>query len=187
MRLLIALLPLLIWAEPLRPRLEDGRLGVDRPAFNFLVGKPLERLKNGLSVTYDFQLQVFDGPKPVGRSLRRFVLSYDLWEETFSAVALAPAGGRNPVESVSRLSAEALTGWCFDRVLLPVSPLPGGKPLRLELDIRGPAAKLPNPLRPHGVVDLAVLVEIFSRPPDPRDTAFHFKSDSFTLAQLGRP
>ncbi len=173
--------------QPLAPRLDDGHIGIHRPAIQFLTGKPLEKLKNGQSVSFDFQLQLFDGPKPLGRSLRRFVLSYDLWEESYSAVMLSQTGSRQPVDTVSHLKADAIAGWCFSRILLPFPPQPVLRPLTLQMEIRSSSGKLPNPLRPQGGIDLGVLVEIFSRPPEAREFRYVATSEPFELAGLRQP
>jgi hypothetical protein len=174
-------------AQALAPRLADGQLIATAPALKFLEGKPLERLRNGQSVTFDFQLQLLDGAKPVARTFHRFILSYDLWEETFSAVQLSQSSPRTPVFSTSRLKADSVATWCLGRMQLPLPPIDKSKPLTLQLEIRTTGTKLANPVRPQGSVDLAVLVDIFSRPPDPKDSRITAMSQPFTLANLAHP
>lgn len=174
-------------AQDLSPRLNDNQLTVASPKWNFLEGKVLERLRNGQSVTFDFQLQLLDGPKTLTRSLQRFVLSYDLWEETFSAVHLSQLAPRTPVDSILRLKREDVAGWCLGRMKLPLPTIDKLKPLTLQLEIRSAGPKLANPLRPQGNVDLGVLVEVFSRPADPKESRFTARSQSFTLGALTHP
>jgi len=174
-------------AQALTPRLSDNQLIAVAPALKFLEGKPLERLRNGQSVTFDFQLQLLDGTKSLARSLQRFVLSYDLWEETFSAVQLSQTSPRTPVFSTARLKAETVATWCLGRMQMPLPTVDKTKPLTLQLEIRTSGTKLANPLRPQGSVDLAVLVDIFSRPPDPKDSRITALSRSFTLSSLATP
>lgn len=181
------LLPALLAAQTLVPRLNDGRLGVLAPTLKFLEGKPLDRLRNGQSVTFDFQLQILDGARPLARSLHRFVLSYDLWEESYSAVQLSQTSPRTPVYSTARLKGESVAGWCLGRMLLPLPQVDKNRPLTMQLEIRSAGLKIANPLKPQGSVDLGVLVELFSRPPDPKELRFTAMSQSFTLGALASP
>lgn len=171
--------------QPLAPQQIDGQLSVTSSSIDFIAGKSLDRLRNGQTVTFDFHLQLFDGARPLARSFERFVLSYDLWEETFSAVQLSQSSPRTPVYSTSRLKREAVATWCLGRLRLPMPKLDPNQPLTLQLEIRSAGLKLSNPLRPQGTVDLAALVEIFSRPPDPKETRYTAATQSFTLASLG--
>jgi hypothetical protein len=181
---LLTLLSLLAAGQPLLPHWSDGQLAVTAPTLKFLEGKPLDRLRNGQSVTFDFHLQVFDGARPLGRSIQRFVLSYDLWEETFSAVQLSQNAPRTPVYSTSRLKSDAVAVWCLGRMRLPLPNVERNKPLTLQLEIRSAGSKIANPLRSQGSVDLGVLVELFSRPPDPKESRFIATSQAFTLGGL---
>lgn len=174
-------------AQKISPRLNDGQIGLTSFNLKFLEGKALDRLKNGQSVTLDFQLQLLDGLKPLGRTLHRFVLSYDLWEETFSAVQLSQASPRAPIYSTNRLKSEAVAGWCLGRMQLPLPFIDKAKPLTMQLEIRSAGSKLANPLRPQGSVDLGVLVEIFSRPADPKELRFTATTQPFTLGALATP
>ena len=61
------------------------------------------------------------------------------------------------------------------------------RPLTLQLEVRTAGLRIPNPIRPQGSVDLGVLVEIFSRPPDPKESRYTAMSRSFTLAGLETP
>jgi len=174
-------------AQIVSPRLNDGQLSLNALNLKFLEGKALDRLKNGQSVTFDFQLQLLDGVKPLGRTLHRFVLSYDLWEETFSAVQLSQTTPRTPVYSTNRLKSEAVAGWCIGRMHLPLPFIDKARPLTMQLEIRSAGVKLANPMRPQGSVDLGVLVEIFSRPPDPKEVRFTATTQTFTLGALATP
>lgn len=174
-------------AQAISPRLNDGQLSLNALNLKFLEGKALDRLKNGQSVTFDFQVQILDGVKPLGRTVQRFVLSYDLWEETFSAVQLSQASPRTPVYSTNRLKREAIADWCIRRMFLPLPSIDKLKPLTMQLEIRSAGVKLANPMRPQGSVDLGVLVEIFSRPVDPKELRFTATTKAFTLGALATP
>ena len=72
-------------------------------------------------------------------------------------------------------------------MLLPLPAVDKAKLLTLKLEIRSSGTRIPNPLRPQGSVDLGVLVEIFSRPPDPSELRFTAQSQPFTLGTLASP
>ena len=184
---LLALLLHPLAAQTIIPRLNDGQISVTAFKLNFLQGKTLDRLRNGQAVSFDFQLQIFDGAKPLARSLQRFVLSYDLWEESFSAVQMSQSSPRTPLYSTARLKSDAVAGWCLGRMVLPFPAVDKFKPLTMHLEIRSSGTRIANPLRPQGSVDLGVLVEIFSRPPDPSELRFTALSQPFTLEALARP
>ncbi|GAB4418591.1 MAG: hypothetical protein OHK0021_23720 [Bryobacter sp.] len=150
-------------AGVLAPAYLDGALAPRLEGFRFLEGKQLERLRSGQSVAYDFSLQLTEGPRLVQRSLERFVISYDLWEENFAVVQLNTAAP-NPRAAVAHLKLEAVGEWCLQRLRVPIDATNRQRELQLTLEVRSVPGKLPNPLRSQGSVDLANLVEIFSRP-----------------------
>jgi hypothetical protein len=180
--LLFLLLPLR--AQTLEPRLEKGNLRGSLLDWKFLDARTLQRLRNGQTVTLDFQLQLIDGAKTVNRAIERFVLSYDLWEENYSAVQLTQAAPRTPAYATSRLKQETLANWCLGRIKIPVTLMDKDRKMTLQLEVRSAGLNLPNPLRAQGVIDLAALVEIFSRPPDPKEMRFTAQSQPFTLGAL---
>ena len=73
-----------VQSKPLQVARQGNRLVVSAPQLHFIVGKPLEQLHNGASVTYLFSVTL-TGADPI-RIRQRFVLSYDLWEEKFSVL-----------------------------------------------------------------------------------------------------
>ena len=85
------------------PTFDGDNLHVAAPQLHFLTGKPLRRLKDGLTVVYFSRLTVFqdDHASVFRRAQERLTFSYDVWEEKFR-VTLAASG-----RSSSRLSAEA--------------------------------------------------------------------------------
>ena len=174
-------------AQSLVPGLIDGQILATALNSKFLEGKALDRLRNGQSVAFDFHLQLLDGPKTIARSLERFVLSYDLWEESYSAVQLAQSAPRTPIYSTARLKADAVATWCLGRMKIKAPPVDRQRPLTLHLEIRSAGAKIRNPFRPQGSVDLGVLVEIFSRPPEAEASRFTAQSQPFTLGSLASP
>jgi hypothetical protein len=95
-------------------------LKIRAPAFSFLQGDPLERLKDGRSVRVELAAMVLSAPgkSPAVTTRRVFSLSYDLWEERF-AVTAVDARPR----SVSHLMLAAAEAWCVEQLAIPVRAL----------------------------------------------------------------
>src|SRR5712692_2858397 len=82
-------------------RREGDNLRISAPQIRFLTGKPLEQLKNGAKVGFISQISLTaneSGTALLARAVDRFVVSYDIWEEKFSATRLGP-----PMRSIARL------------------------------------------------------------------------------------
>ena len=87
---------------------------VRAPAFGFIEGPVLDRLKEGRSVQVDLGLTVLarpDGPA-VASAEQRFTISFDLWEERF-AVAMM-----DTPRSISHLRAKDAEAWCLERLTI---------------------------------------------------------------------
>jgi len=168
-------------AETLLPRLEGNLLRASAPQLHFLTGKPLERLHNGASVAFNAQLSLSleRGSATIERSVERFVVSYDLWEEKFSASRLS-----QPPRSVSHLSAGAAEAWCLLNLMLPVTSLASDKSfwLRLELRAEDPRER-PAVLGEPGI-SLTRLIELFSRPSRGGQPSWVLEDGPFRLADL---
>ena len=120
------LLALLAWpvarvsAQALTVDIVGDALRIRAPAFSFLSGDPLTRLKDGRSVRVELAALVLAGPgKPPAAATRRiFALSYDLWEERFAVTAVDARA-----QSVSHLVLAAAEAWCVEQVSIPVKAL----------------------------------------------------------------
>jgi hypothetical protein len=95
-------------------------VAVRAPAFDFIKGEPLDRLKDGRSVRVDLELDVLPGPggAAAARSRQTYVLSYDLWEERF-AVTLP----QDLKRSAAYLTSSAAEDWCLEQLTVPVAAL----------------------------------------------------------------
>ena len=85
--------------------LDGDYLRVSLPHIDFLKGKPLDRLKDGASVAFIGQVTITTSPNsliPIARSVARFALSYDIWEERFSVTKIGqtPDSRRSPIASL---------------------------------------------------------------------------------------
>jgi hypothetical protein len=151
---------LCLWSQQLAVRATKDQIRVAAPSFHFLSGKPLDRIRNGNAVAFDFQLTALgDGKSSVlRRSFERFIISYDLWEEKYSVTRL-----RSTRSSASNLSMEAVESWCLDSVSLSSSGLPADRPIWLRLEIRAQEPKEQGPGLGDSSIGLTQLIEIFSR------------------------
>jgi hypothetical protein len=168
----------------LLPHRVAGDIRVTALALHFLTGKPLSRLHDGAAVPFDFQLVIATGPgasgsknNVVAHALERFTVSYDVWEEKFSVVRV-----RDFRRSLMRLSASSAESWCLDNIVIPAANLPVGQQLWARLEIRSAESK--EPLAANSGINLATLIEIFSRPSRPQQDRWSAESAPFQLADL---
>ena len=144
-------------------RRDRQNLRISAPQIRFLNGKSLEQLKNGANVGFLTQISIMgDSPSGVllGRLVDRFVLSYDLWEEKFSATRLGP-----PPRTAARMNVPEAEAWCLDELTpIPVS-LTAARVFWIKLELRAEDPKESAGIVGEPGINLTRLVEIFSRPP----------------------
>jgi hypothetical protein len=143
-------------------RKEPDSLRISAPQIRFLTGKSLESLKNGVKVGFAsvISLSLDSASNVVTHKADRFVLSYDIWEEKFSATRLTP-----PVKSMERLSVPAAEAWCLDlRLPIPAALTPS-RSFWIKLELRAEDPKESAAIVGEPGINLTRLVEIFSRPP----------------------
>ena len=176
---------LAMWAEELVLHLNENHLEF-APKINFLSGQALARLRNAAEVPFDINIALSAGAKDrlYRRSTDRFIVSFDLWEETFSVVKT-----QAPRKSVSHLSARAAEDWCFNQLSMDTSGLSPTQPLWAHVDIR--AEESPKQGGPFGRgnisdsgINLTSLIEIFSRPAQGQQQHWSADAGPFTLEQL---
>ena len=157
---LVALATILA-AQSLTARVDRDQLHIAAPRMHFLRGEALDRLRNGATVNYLFQLaaRIDRTGRVLARNAERFAVSYDLWEEKFAVTKLGSAP-----RTVSHLSSEAAEAWCIDNTSIPLAAIPGNSPFWLRLDYQAdsPAAAASDSQDNSGF-SMAVLVDIFSR------------------------
>lgn len=165
-------------SQGLLPHRVAGDIHISAPALHFITGKSLSRLHDGAAVPFDFQLIVASSSKNnvVARALERFTVSYDVWQEKFSVVRV-----RDFRRSGMRLSASSAESWCLDNIVVPVAGLPSGQ-LWARLEIRSVESK--DPLPASSGINLATLIEIFSRPSRPEQDRWSVESAPFQLTDL---
>ena len=173
-----------LMGDELRPHLVGDTLHVTSPNLRLLVGRPLESLKNGATVTFDFGLVALNETRLVqARTAERFVFSYDLWAERFSVVQLTAKDTRQSRASVANLPGDAAEQWCLERLVLPSTALDRARPLRLRLEIRAD-----EPRRGNGKADppvsLATLIDLFSSPARREQRLWVLETSPFRLDTL---
>ncbi len=169
----------------LNVHLDDDALRISAPRLSFLNTSALDRLKSGSTVAFVGQLTVSSVPNavvPSARSVARFALSYDIWEEKFSVTRFGdrPEARR----TVSHLSAQATERWCLDSMTIASAQLPPEKPFYVQFDLR-----LEDPRDPLGIVgdpgiNITRLVELFSRPAKGAQPRWLLNSGPHKLAEL---
>jgi hypothetical protein len=122
-------------ADRLQVSSDGDNLRVAAPGLHFLEGKLLAKLKDGDSVAYVAQLDLFDELHyPVGRARKgRFVVSYALWEEKFSVTEVGVGGARRTVEGLTPAAAES---WCYASLSLSTAGLAPNVYYWLRLEMR---------------------------------------------------
>ena len=186
---LSAPLGMALGGQPLELRLESGNLiRISAPGFQFLSGKPLERLKNGGSVSFLGQLSIStDANQTIQqRAITRFVLSYDIWEERFSVVRYP----LSRVEEASRksppLSEAAIQNWCLDSLTVDASRFALTQPIWLRLELRVEDTHDTGGFIGEPGISITKLIDLFSRPA--RQSQDHWQLDAgpFHLTDLKR-
>ena len=109
-----------IAAQAVTVRRTGENMAVRAPAFTFIKGETLARLKDGRSVRVDLTLAILPkaGAAHVTQAKHTFVLSYDLWEERFAAAILG-----SPARSAAYLSVAAAEAWCLEQLLVPITAM----------------------------------------------------------------
>jgi hypothetical protein len=153
-------------AEPkLAVHLDGDYLRISAPKLSFLTGSALDRLKNGSSIAFVGQLSVSGNPAAVTpdvRSVARFALSYDIWEEKFSVTRF---GDRPDARrTINHLSAPAAERWCLDSMTIEYNRLPAEKPFYVQFDLRQEDPRDPLGIVGDPGINITRLIEIFSRP-----------------------
>jgi hypothetical protein len=143
-------------STPLQVERDGERLRLSAPGLRFLTGAPLDRLRDGRSVTYVLQatLEVERGDPRTTRVMRHVVFSYDLWEERF-AVAQADA----PKTAASHLTSAAAEAWCLELLALPLRLVPADRTFVVKFqcwlrDDRAQPSDAPSAATLNGLIDL---------------------------------
>jgi hypothetical protein len=174
-------------APPLELRLEQGNfIRISAPGFQFLTGKPLERLKNGRSVSFFGQLSIStDGNRTVQkRELTRFVLSYDIWEERFSAIRYPVSQVEQAARKSAPLTESAVQNWCLENFTIDASEFPLSQQLWLRLELRADDVRDTAGLIGEPGISISRLIDLFSQPARTSQERWQLDSGPFRLSDL---
>jgi hypothetical protein len=171
--------------EPLQVSFDGDNIRVAAPGLHFLTGKPLERLKDGLTVAYLSKLTlssdnfntVYRPPVP-----ERLIVSYALWEQKFS-VTIRGVSTRTTPHLLTASQAEA---WCFDNLAVSALGLAPNRPFWVRLELRtADPRELPRLVADSGI-SFTGLVELFSRKIGADDFHEEQSAGPFRLLDLPR-
>lgn len=177
-------------AEELVLSEQENQLHFTAPGVHFLAGRPLERLHNAAEVPFDFRVDIAVGSpsRLYRRTAGRFVISYDLWEETFQVSRITPSDA-GTTASISHLTAAEAEQWCLEQMAVDVSGLPANERLWAHMEIRAMAEQDSRGL--FGAADITEsgislngLIEFLSRPPRPDQPSWTLEAGPVTLEQL---
>lgn len=168
-------------SQPLAVERQDDHLVVSAPELHFLAGKPLEQLHDGASVTYVLALTFTAEPghAPILRMQRRFIVSFDLWEEQFSVVEADPPGS-----SASHLSARKTEAWCLENMAVPLRALPAEKTFVIKLECWKAENGEESRAESGSPLTLARLIDALSRKGHPPPAHWEALSRPLRLADL---
>lgn len=165
------------------PRSAAGQIGVAAPAFHFLTGASLDRLHDGAVAPFDFELSIAARSKTnvVRKSFERFVISYDLWEEKFAVTRVSV-----PRLAVSHLTAKEAEGWCLNNLGISPASISSQDAVWLRLEVRSGDPRPASELLTESPISLTSLIELFSRPAEPKHQKWVMETGPFRLADLKR-
>jgi hypothetical protein len=168
-------------AQALVVRLDGDYVHIAAPQLHFLSGKILDRLRDGASVAFLGQISLsLDGNNSIeSRSVARFALSYDIWEETFSVTRI-----QQTRHASSHLSLDAAQNWVLDNLTLSAGAFPRDRPFWLRFDLREEDPHDGLEIVGGSGINLTRLVEIFSRPPRAAQSHWTLDVGPLSMADL---
>ena len=112
---------LTLLAQELLVRSSADQIMVAAPKLHFLSGKPLERLRNGNAVAFDFHLAVLSEANNRSSGATSIASSSATISGKRNSRSRACAQSRS---AASRLTADAAEAWCLDNIAVSSSGLP---------------------------------------------------------------
>jgi hypothetical protein len=169
--------------ESLRVRADGAFLHVAAPHLQFLSGRPLQRLRNGATVIFLFQLSMSTDrfTTVAHRSFERFAFSYDLWEEKFAVTRLGTAR-----LATSHLDSGHAQTWCLSQVALPADGVNREQPVWMRMEVRVDESKFSPLVFSSPPLSLNRLIEIFSRPASSGLERWTAEAGPLKIAELNR-
>ncbi len=174
-------------AEDLALSWRNNYLEFSAPHMHFLAGKSLERLQHGVQVPFDFRISLYSGTKShLLRELHeRFLVSYDVWGETFSVVKT-----QTPRLIVTHLDALEAEAWCLKQMPMNPAGLDEKEKFWAQVQVRVPPEKTANPFGRDSIsesgINLTGLIDLFSRPPASAQPHWTLDTGPLTLEEVKR-
>jgi hypothetical protein len=153
--------PLALDAQSLSVRPDADQLRIGAPQLRLLTRDVLDRLRDGASVGYSFQIALSADREgeTLDQITYRFVFSYDLWEEKFAVTRLEPSP-----RAISHLSAAAAEAWCLNALVIRSERLNADRLFWVSLNYWADAPRSPASTADDSGLTLGGLIDIFSRP-----------------------
>jgi hypothetical protein len=176
---LLIIAPRSVKAQSLNVRLDGVTLRVDVARVRLLTGDPLQRLRDGASVTYVFQLSALGSRagSVLTKTAYRFVISYDIFEERFQISRLQPS----PLV-LSHLTMSAAEAAMLEAMELPTPAIDPGVQFWVRWEYRAEEAAGGG----SSGITLGNLVDIFSRRDSRAPVAGAAESGPFRLREMPR-
>ena len=170
-------------SQELSPQWDGKELRVSS-RLQFLTGRNLEAVRNGRAVPFDIQLSLLRGVSILTRTVERFLISYDLWEEKFSVTRLSR--DQSPRRQVSHLAQSDVSAWCFDNIALPTAEVDPEAAVTVHVEVRAGEERASSPLLGEPGVSLTALIEIFSRPARAKQQKWNLDQGPIRLKDIRR-
>jgi len=166
------------------PRFDGDILQPVLPNIHFLAGKPLDRLASGNTVAFVAQVTLFTEDRRTAKfsPIQRFIVSRDIWNETFKVTIPA----LTPHDRIGLTTAQA-ESWCLENIVIGAAEVPRDKPLWLRCDLRTVHQDdLSRVVGDRGISFLSI-IEYLSRKAGSSDPQWSFETERpFRLQDLPR-
>ena len=172
--------------QQLMVRLDGDYLRISvTPHLNFIEGRTLERLEDGLSVSFVAQLTIAPSQNSLvslARSTARFAISRDVWEHTFTVQKM----GERPDSrrSIAHRSAEAAETWCLDNLTIDRSMIPADAPFYVQLDLRAEDPHDQLGIVGESGINITQLIALFAKPVKVGQKHWNFSNGPLLLKDL---
>jgi hypothetical protein len=174
-------------AQSLVVRMDGNYVHIFAPSLEFLTGKAVAKLKDGGSIAFLGQLSIStDANQTVqSRTIARFALSYDIWEEKFSVTRFAVASRTEEApKKATHGSARSLQIWCLENLVVDVSRFTLDQPIWVRLEIRAEDTRDGAGVIGDPGINISRLIELFSRPARPQQDKWQLDAGPLRLRDL---
>ena len=156
-------------------------LHVTAPQVHFIEGKALRKLKDGSAVAYIMTLSAMTehARNPVFRLRERFVISFDLWEEKYSAVQTGQER-----RAASRMTAAMTEAWCLENMPIPVRAVPDRQSFVIRLECQVDEGEGEREGNGGSGLTLVALIDIFSRKESDKPLRWEASAGPMRLSDL---